>query len=526
MELASLQQFFSSSPAIRLLRSPNAAWVVCFLYQAFKASGKITRPENDLVNDLEQYLEALPGGDPYELDQSPTGGTSVGESGQRARAEMYLANWCAVSSGWLKRFIDDVQPEPSYQLTAASEQVLSFLTNATREQSFIGTQSRLRSILTLLDSVACGSAEGPEERVKQLRQQRFAIDQEILQLESDPSVARMSATELREHFSLAVQQLEQLKSEFRGVEDRFKGITRSVQQKILSEEESRGDILSFALDREDLLNSGDQGQSFFEFLRLVHSPENQDKIGELVHRLKSLDSLASQHSELESLRTMVPTLLLEAEKVLRTTQHLSATLGRLLDKRSTRHHRQLTHLLRDIISSATQLATSPPSEIGVEVETELDICSPMDRLFWSPQEPFEEVELQIVDMDAEAQSAALERLAGLQRLDWQALRRNITLLTQAAGEVTLGDLLERFPVDSGAIELLGYLQIAHDDGHLIDRQRPVEIEATWGDRTRRLRLPRVVFLPKQMRRSDRSRSSKQDQNTLEQYRSAPEETFR
>ena len=38
--------------------------------------------------------------------------------------------------------------------------------------------------------------------------------------------------------------------------------------------------------------------------------------------------------------------------------------------------------------------------------------------------------------------------------------------------VPLPDLLEAYPPDAGAIAVLGYIQIAHDDGHEVDE--PVE----------------------------------------------------
>ena len=77
-----------------------------------------------------------------------------------------------------------------------------------------------------------------------------------------PDAGKMSSTQVKERFVLASQQLQQLRSEFRAVEDRFKAITRGVQQKILSADDSRGDILQFALDSEDMLKHGDQGRSF------------------------------------------------------------------------------------------------------------------------------------------------------------------------------------------------------------------------------------------------------------------------
>ncbi|MCA9159007.1 MAG: DUF3375 family protein [Planctomycetales bacterium] len=299
---------------------------------------------------------------------------------------------------------------------------------------------------------------------------------------------------MRSQFDMAVAQFDQLKSEFRGVEEHFKSITRGVQQRLLQTQDSRGAILEFALDAEDLLKSSDPGRSFTDFLKLIHDPASQAHLTELVRRLTQLECLADRHEELQSIRTMLPSLLGEAEKILRTTQHLSLTLRRLLDTRSSRHHRQLAHLLRDIRAAASQHSESPPQDVGLEIEVELEIQLPIDRPFWSTPEPFVEVEWQLADSDPLEHAAALQQLVSLQRIDWQKMRRNITLALKTNSQMTIQALLDRFPIQTGSVELLGYLQIAHEDGHEIDRSQSIELIANWaGSRARVLRMPRVVF---------------------------------
>lgn len=484
-----LQKFFASSPAVRLIRSPHAFWIVDFLYQQFKVSGQITRSHAELAVELDNYLDGL----------SKEKILEDGKSDSREKADTYLSSWCSGSVGWLKRFVEEESTEPTYQLTSEFEKALAFVQRASKEVGFIGTESRLRSILDTLGNIVSGVSEDPAERLKQLEQQKAEIEFEIARLKAAPSGAQLNATQVRERFHLALQQLQQLKSEFRAVEDRFKSITRGVQQKILAAADSRGDILQFALDSEDTLKQGDQGQSFFEFLKLLHSPDNQDRINGLVEKLEEIESIAERDEELAELRTMVPTLIAEAEKILRTTQNLSKALRRLLDSRSTRHHQQLAHVLRDTLGAAASRSENPPADLGIEVEVDLEIQCPMDRPFWTATDPFDEVVLQTVDADPKEQANTLEQLASLERLDWQLMRQNIAKLTSQE-ETSLERLIEQYPIQSGAIELLGYLQIAHDDGHRIDRTQCIEIPAAkTGKLGRGLRIPNVVFLPKKSR---------------------------
>lgn len=497
MHVDFLQKFFASSPAVRLIRSPHAFWIVDFLRQQFKTAGRITIPHSDLAVELDSYLDRLASSSILDGE---------GKAKSQEKADTYLAAWCSGSIGWLKRFVAEEDTEPCYQLTAEFEKALAFVEKASREVSFVGTESRLRSILELLDDVVLGVSSDPQARLRRLQQQRAELDHEIARLQSEPTADRMTATQVRERFSLASQQLQQLKSEFRTVEDRFKAITRQVRQKILVARETRGDILQFALDSEDMLKQGDQGQSFFEFLKLLHSPESQDRIAQLIKQLHQIDAIASEQEDLDALRTMVPTLIAEAEKILRTTQHLSVTLRRLLDSRSTRHHQQLSQVLRDILGAAANVAEAPPLQLGMEVEVELETQSPLDRPFWVATEPFDDVELQLASVDPQDQAAALRQLTALERLDWQAMRHNISTLTEQQGEVALAGLLEQFPVRAGAIEVLGYLQIAFDDGHRIDRAQTVDLPtATTGQPGRTLTVPHVTFLPRLQRPSRNER---------------------
>ncbi len=508
MQFAPLQRFFASSPAIHLLRSPNAPWLLPFLYQQYKLSGQITRVHSELLSQLSDYLADL-----QSAADGPNSGILVIQKLQSA--ESYLAAWCSGNTGWLKRFIDDEHAEPAYQLTTDSEMVLAFIHKATRQQSLFSTQAHLRSIINLLSAVAAEDNAPISDplaetqlRIAKLKSQRGEIDRQLRELESGSSPPLKSATgdtgaRMREQFGMAVAQLDQLKSEFRAVEERFKSITRGVQQRLLDATASRGQIIDFALDAEDVLQTSDQGRSFFEFLKLVHSPEIQDQISATLHKLSQIDALADQHEALQSMRSMVPTLLAEAEKILRTTQHLSSTLRRLLDSRSTRHHQQLTQLLRDIRSQATRLAAAPPTDIGLDVQVELDIQAPFERPFWSQPEPFTEVDLQHMPTDSAQHELALEQLVALERIDWQSMRRNIAHLTDQGRDVTMSELLAHYPIQTGTVELLGYLQIAHEDGHAIDRTQTVELQTHWDIRPRTLQLPKVTFLPTAVRRKRR-----------------------
>ena len=78
------------------------------------------------------------------------------------------------------------------------------------------------------------------------------------------------------------------------------------------------------------------------------------------------------------------------------------------------------------------------------------------------------------------------------------MRSRVDELTNRQTTVTLRQLVEQFPPDAGIIELLGYLQIARDDKHVISREKTEEIllAAIPPYRERRVIVPLVIFMPR------------------------------
>jgi hypothetical protein len=90
---------------------------------------------------------------------------------------------------------------------------------------------------------------------------------------------------------------------------------------------------------------------------------------------------------------------------------------------------------------------------------------------------------------------AFRDLAGMRRLDWEGMRGHIAQLVQQRSRATLAELLRAHPPRGGVIEVLGYVQLAHDDGHEVDPARVESIEIPgMGRGVRRFEVPHVVFV--------------------------------
>ena len=455
-----LLNHFNDSPAIWLLRANNAPFVVCFLYERFKRTHVIAIPHSELLPALTTYQERL-----QEINCDVL----------RDKPEEYLRVWASPEKRWLHRFLEAGRSEPMYQLTPHSEAVIEFLERALQQDlAFVGTESRLRLVMQTLEELLIGASDDPAVRLQHLRDEQARIAGEIAETEEHGRLKRFAPTRIREQFSLAVRMLKQLQGDFRAVEEKFKEITRQLQQRQVQGLDSRGGILGDVLGAEDELKREDQGVTFFEFLRFIQSPQQQDRLQIVIRQLLQIRELADQAEGLETIRHMVRGLLDEAEKVLQTTRRLSASLRRLLDTRTEHERRRVTELLRQIRVLTSAMSDDPPRQIGVDIDDVIEIAAPMSRTNWSPPIRFEQIDLTEHVADEAMRREFFRLFQQLRPIDWNGMRRQVRQAVEPRGRCTLGELLQDEP-PGGLVDVLGYLPIACDDRHLIRADATEEI---------------------------------------------------
>ncbi len=484
MRRESLRTFFDVSPTARLLRSDLAPLVIDFLNQTFKSGDTISIGQADLRTRLNCYQEELHAAEPELMVGAP---------------ESYLTKWSEL--GWLQRFLESSSTEPQFQLTRYAEEAIRFVDAAiAKNNSIVGTESRLRLVIETLEDLVRGASADPSRRLEYLRSEREKIDREIASIEAGKSVQVYRPAQIRERFQTAIELLKTLQSDFRAVEERFQLIARDVQQLQASGQDTRGSILGYALDAEDLLKQQDEGISFFAFVAFLISPMQQASLRKSIEEVQQLAALADQQESLARVRRMVPSLLAEADKVMKTTARLSSTLRRLLDAQAAAHRARLASVLREIKHAALQLRNAPPTtSVHLSVNAEAEIASPLARTFWTPNTTFDVHQPEAHVVDLTQMQAVAGAFARLQRLDFRKLRRTIRDGTFTGSSETLGALLERAPAESGVVELLGYIQIAHDDGHAIDPLRTERLKVAEARRPKyqlEVIVPHITFLPK------------------------------
>lgn len=477
-----LQIYFDTSPAIRLLQAKSAPHVVCFLHERFKQARTIEIPHSELLPALIGYQDRLQEAGCEALCDKP---------------EEYLREWSSSDKRWLHRFLVAGRSEPVYQLTPHSEQVIEFLERALQQDlGFVGTESRLRMVMQTLDELVVGASDDPKVHLERLQAQQAATSRQIEEIQRSGNVTKFAPTRIREQFGLAVRMLKQLQGDFRAVEEKFKEITQRVQKRQVQGLDLRGGILGDALGAEDELKRQDQGVSFFEFVKFIQSPQQQDRLQAVIQQLLQLRELSEQTEGLKTIRYMVRGLLDEAEKVLQTTRRLSSSLRRLLDTRTQHERRRVTDVLRQIRILAASMSDDPPRIVGLDIDQPIEMCAPLSRTNWAPPSRFEQLDLTEHLADEDLRREVFQAFLQLHPIDWTGMRQRVQQQIGLSGRCTLGQILATEPL-KGLVDVLGYLQIACDDGHLVQADATEEFRLPPSNDDSRellLILPLVTFV--------------------------------
>ena len=150
MSFEFLELLRKKNPAWRLLVSPQAPFVAAFLYKEFIAENRRLVAEQELISHLESFIDRLRQGRSERL--FPRTGRE------------YLDDWANDEHGWLRKFYPLGQDEPHFDVTSLAQKAIEWLLSL-RQQTFIGTESRLITVFELLHQIVERSETDPGLRL-------------------------------------------------------------------------------------------------------------------------------------------------------------------------------------------------------------------------------------------------------------------------------------------------------------------------------------------------------------------------
>ena len=168
----------------QLLRADHAPLVISFFYREFIAPNIRTLSQSEMEAKLEDEL--------FQLREV------LGAEAFPKSARQYLNDWTSDEKGWLRKFYPNSSDEPHFDLTSAAEKAVRWL-DSLSGSSFIGTESRLRTVFDLLQQIVAGTETSAETRIHELEKRRAEIDSQILRLQAG-EVNVLDNTSLKDRF--------------------------------------------------------------------------------------------------------------------------------------------------------------------------------------------------------------------------------------------------------------------------------------------------------------------------------------
>ncbi|MDQ2783317.1 DUF3375 domain-containing protein [Lapillicoccus sp.] len=427
----------------RLLRATNAPLVISFLSRVFVEENVRLITQAELVSRLDDELHALR--------------TSLGEDAFPKSAAAYIADWASNDAGWLRLYYTQASDEPHVDATPALEKAAAWL-ESLRERSFVGTESRLNTVVDLLRQIVQGADADPDRRLGQLRAERARLDQLIARAE-DGQIDVLDPTAQRDRYQQFSATARDLLSDFREVEVKFRALDREMRETIAGWSGAKGELLDHVLGDRNAISDSDQGRSFHAFYDFLLSADRQDELADLldaVHRLNSIEADPR-------VRRIDHDWLSAADRTQATVRLLSDQLRRFLDDTAWLENQRVMDLLRSI-----EAASIAMRDKRVPLDMDLDairpeVSLPFERPLYALPAP-SEIDSSIGDSDESVETGAL---FGQDHIDHQRIVAHIKAALAHRSQIPLSELLASQPLDHGLAELVAYLGVSEEGVDLV-----------------------------------------------------------
>lgn len=382
---------------------------------------------------------------------------SLGEDRFPRTTSEYLDDWAEPEKAWLRKFYLEGYDEPVYDLTAATEDVIRWV-ESLNERDFVPTQSRLSGIFNLLKALVHGSETNPDARLAELARQREEIDAQMEQIRSGEFPV-MSGPEAVDHFRQLTTQAKDLLADFREVEANFRKLDRNLREKISMWDGSQGDLLETIFTSQQDISGSLQGRTFQGFWDYLMAPAQRAELRDLLRRATQIESLSKQEG-LYSIMTMQSDWLPAVEQTQATVRQLSAQIRRLLDDKVFLENKRIMALIRSISTNAVAVRATTPSGVFAELTGhDVPVTLPFERPLYelTRQVPIHDDVDVAEDLDVDADALFTQF-----HVDPLRLTDNIDSVLTDAGQATLADIADAFPLQQGLAELVTYFQVASE----------------------------------------------------------------
>jgi hypothetical protein len=448
MQQSDISELLTTSPAVQMIRMRNAHWVLPFLYQTFKSENRLSIPEPVLTSVLAEELRTHAEGT-EDLEEARI---EFGED-EESRARKYLLNW--VQKRLLQDF-PDADAVTQYQLSSHTEKVFQWLQSLEKRQ-FVGTESRFRFLFQTLKEMVEYTEDNSAARLEDLKNKRAEIDKEIKKLEMGYQPEVFSNAQVKERLDWFIRLSYELLSDFREVEDNFKGIHRAIVEQHTKAEASKGAIVGFAFGAYDELRKSDQGKSFYAFWDFLISRSGQEEWKQMTDSLLALLQEREIDANTSYVRNIKSLLLQQGRSVYDANDKMAEKLSRIITEKEIARHRRLRQQISSVKELVFQLMDEPKVDAGLTTSGAAEIKMNMERkLTLLPKQAPPTVKQPSNASEKVADLERFNRMLNMAHIDKKKLWEQVEEVLQKHQTATLREVIDTVGLENGVGEVVTY----------------------------------------------------------------------
>ncbi len=410
--------------------------------------------------------------------------------------QSYVAEW--LSQGWLTRRFPAGAVEEEFELTADAAAAIRFVAGLERPRT-VATESRLATVMQQLSRLAEETDTNPRTRIAALIAERERIDREIGDVEQG-RLKTLPDERALERVQEIITLAEELAGDFRRVRNEFDRLNRGLREDLMESEGSRAETLETLFAGVDVIAASEAGRTFSAFWRLLTQPEQnaalENALSQVIERpfARRLEA-----RERRFLLRLLPALLAEGGSVHETLQQFARSLKTFVQSREYLEQRRLHVLLREAQRAALELKDTVRPAQGLPYDLKLTSSRIRSLSQWNLYDPTQHVASAEM-ADGEAALIDLETIGDLVRqseIDFRNLKQNICIYLGEASQVSIAQLMMRFPATQGLGTVVGYVALGARYGERTSELETVRWEGRDGN-SRRARIPAMFFLKERL----------------------------
>jgi len=483
IESSKISDILNNSPSVELLRLRNREAIVVFLVNTF-SNQQTTISSESIHIQLADYLEFR------QIENDEENEVELFDS-YEIKAKKFIQHW--TNRGFLTNYQDE-RGDIFYELSSHSSKTIDWLASLKKEE-YVGTESKFKNIFSQLRELVEFSNDDAEKRIQLLEDKKLEIEQQIQRIKIGEDVKVFEEFEIVPRFNQLNQSAKELLSDFKEVEDNFKGITKIIYQKHTDGSLTKSDILEFTFEALDELKESQQGKSFYAFWSFLLNPELQDQWEALTKELYlTLEEKGIPANDL-FLKGMKKHLHNSGQKVYKANDKMAEKLSRIIRENEASKSEATKNIILEIKKSLIKISkTKQRPNVSFELETDIDISIPFERKITLEQseEQTYNTKPALADEDI-THSNHLSKLFLQSTIDKDILRKRVMDILSNRSQTTIQEVIDQAGgIEKGLPELFGYIGIVKEFKYVISKERTQRIRFDTKN-NKSIQIPEIIL---------------------------------